>query len=193
MEELLAYEHDLFTWINSTHTPLTDALLWPFSGTLIWCPVVLVPFWFYLRKRPDRLPASLSIGLIILLCSIVSDLVFKPLFSRFRPTMHPLYLEQVRLLKEYAANGLYGFISGHTTNAFGFAMLSSLLIGKRPYTIGIFVWALAMGYSRIYLGAHFVSDVWAGMITGSLLGVLVFFLYRWATQRYFISHTPTEG
>ena len=72
MEELLAYEHDLFTWINSTHTPLTDALLWPFSGTLIWCPVVLVPFWFYLRKRPDRLPASLSIGLIILLCSIVS-------------------------------------------------------------------------------------------------------------------------
>ena len=107
--------------------------------------------------------------------------------------MHPLYLEQVRLLKEYTANGLYGFISGHTTNAFGFAMLSSLLIGKRPYTIGIFVWALAMGYSRIYLGAHFVSDVWAGMIMGSLLGVLVFLLYRWATKRYFISHTPTEG
>ena len=107
MEELLAYEHDLFTWINSTHTPLTDALLWPFSGTLIWCPVVLVPLWFYFRKKPDRLPASLSIGLIILLCCLASDLVFKPLFSRFRPTTHPLYLEHVRLLKEYTANGLY--------------------------------------------------------------------------------------
>lgn len=190
MEELLAYEHDLFIRINSTHTPFLDTLIWPFSGVLIWCPVLFVMLYFYLRKRPDRLPASLSIGLIIILSCITADIIFKPLFARFRPTSHPLYLEHIHLLKNYTADGLYGFISGHTTTAFGFATLSSLLIKNRFYTISIFLWAFIMGYSRIYMGVHFVSDVWAGMLIGTILGWLVFILYRKILTGSFSANKP---
>jgi undecaprenyl-diphosphatase len=39
-----------------------------------------------------------------------------------------------------------------------------------PYTI--FVWALVVSYSRIYLGVHFPIDILVGAFVGSLLGVI---------------------
>jgi undecaprenyl-diphosphatase len=82
------------------------------------------------------------------------------------------------LLNDYRASGLYGFISGHTAGAFGFAVWSLLLQRNACYTAVILLWAFLMGWSRIYLGAHFISDVVGGIIAGSLLGWAVYAVYR---------------
>lgn len=55
--------------------------------------------------------------------------------------------------------GVYGFVSGDTSNSFGFAILSTLLFKNRIYSIVVFIWATIMAYSRIYLGVHFVSGL----------------------------------
>jgi undecaprenyl-diphosphatase len=186
MEEILTYERNLFMWINGSHNSFLDAVMWSFSGALMWCPLFIVPAYIYLRRREDRVPAVLAIGLVVLLCCIVSAFLFKPVFARFRPTAHPLFMDYVTLLHNYKAGGDYGFISGHSTNAFGFAILSLFLIKNRIYTVSILLWALMMAYSRIYLGAHFVSDVVAGMVVGLLIGRLVYWLYRITVRHLYI-------
>ncbi|MDR1601654.1 MAG: phosphatase PAP2 family protein [Tannerella sp.] len=184
METLLEYEHDLFLWLNSSHTPFLDMVMWCCAGVWIWCPVLLVPLYFTWKKKTEWIHTALSFVTVIVCSLLVSAYVFKPAFARFRPTEHPLYMHCVTLLNDYHANGIYGFISGHSTTAFGFAVLSLLLVRKKAYTVAILLWAVLIGYSRIYLGAHFISDVVAGLLVGSLLGWLVYKLYGYAAIHY---------
>jgi membrane-associated phospholipid phosphatase len=50
-----------------------------------------------------------------------------------------------------------------------------------------FVLALAVGYSRVYLTAHFVEDVYAGSIVG-VFGTLVAYA---AMERYYLSRATS--
>ncbi|MDR1330776.1 MAG: phosphatase PAP2 family protein [Tannerella sp.] len=183
METLLEYERNLFLWLNGSHTPFLDAVMWFFAGIWIWLPTLLVPLYFVWKKKRRSLSVVLAVTTVVVCSLCVSAYVFKPAFARFRPTTHPAFMHSVTLLNDYHAGGPYGFISGHTTTAFGFAVFSMLLIRRRAYSVAILCWAALMGYSRIYLGAHFISDVIAGLLTGVLLGWLTFRLHRRAALR----------
>jgi len=188
MEEILTYERDLFFWLNGTHTAFLDTVMWSFKGVYIWLPAFFVPVYFFFRRRRECLPATLAICLMFALACIIPAYFFKPVFARFRPTNHPLFMDYITLLNGYKAGGLYGFISGHATNAFGYATLSSLLVKNRIYTLAIFLWAILMAYSRVYMGAHFLSDVVAGLFVGILLGWAIYALYRHWISRHTTNH-----
>lgn len=87
----------------------------------------------------------------------------------------------------------FSFPSGHTFNAFLFAMILAYAISlnrtfpklRSLYFIP-FAWALLVGISRVALGAHTAFDVTAGASLGILLGIL--FLYidltrHWLTRK----------
>jgi undecaprenyl-diphosphatase len=59
------------------------------------------------------------------------------------------------------------FPSGHT--ALSFSTATTLLLTTRKWYLAApaFLWAGGVGYSRIYLGQHYPSDVIAGAITGA--------------------------
>jgi phosphatidylglycerophosphatase B len=87
----------------------------------------------------------------------------------------------------------FSFPSGHTFNAFLFAMVISYAIyfnRSRPKLRKLFfipfVWAVCVGISRVAMGAHTALDVSAGATLGILLGWL--FLYidftrHWLTRK----------
>jgi undecaprenyl-diphosphatase len=50
-----------------------------------------------------------------------------------------------------------------------------------PFQIYCVVDILSIGYSRIYEGEHWLSDVLAGYLSGALWLLLCIFLYRWIT------------
>ena len=50
------------------------------------------------------------------------------------------------------------------------ATIVSSFIKRRWFTIVAVVWVLSICYSRIYLGAHYPSQVIAGIILGVLIG-----------------------
>ena len=79
---------------------------------------------------------------------------------------------------------LYGFYSAHAANAMGFAACSfwgfrnDKRLRYRGYGWGIFIWALLVGMSRVFVGKHFFGDVMVGFAVGLLAGWLLAQLAR---------------
>lgn|SRR5690554_1021883 len=191
VEGILPLERDLFFALNGSDSVFLDNVMWTISGRLIWIPLYLfiLFLFFYRMPRKEGILAALFLIVVFALCDQVSSSLFKPLFERFRPTHHPDFSEMVDTVKGYRG-GRYGFISGHATNSFGLASFVSLVFMRRLLTISAFSWALINSYTRIYLGVHFISDILAGILVGSLLGILTYLVYSWTRVKVI---QPEEG
>lgn len=183
-DKLIPGEEKLFSLINGSHTYFLDSVMWSFSSIKIWLPIgmLIILGIVYKKSWKQWIPVLLAITLLFVLCDQFSSHLIKLLVARPRPTHYPGIMEHVRTLFGYTG-GKYGFISGHATNSFGFAIFSSLLFKNKFYTSVVFLWAFIVAYSRIYLGVHFVSDILGGMISGLLIGYLVYSAYRYTSEK----------
>ncbi|MBI2620397.1 MAG: phosphatase PAP2 family protein [Ignavibacteriales bacterium] len=86
----------------------------------------------------------------------------KELIGRHRPFEE---LSDVKVKHLWSVRGS-SFPSGHASQAFTLATILSLQYRKVTLTIPLFLWATAIGYSRVYLGVHYPSDVLAGAAVG---------------------------
>lgn len=176
IENLIPLERDLFFLLNGSNSSFLDDWMWTVSGRFIWIPVFLAILFLFFYKTPRK--QAMLVTLFFILVFVLSDQFSsgfcKPFFERFRPTHHPDFKELVDIVNGYRG-GKYGFISGHATNSFGLAVFLSLLFRHRGVTVAVLGWALLNSYTRIYLGVHFISDIVAGILAGSLLA---FLLYR---------------
>ena len=66
-----------------------------------------------------------------------------------------------------------GFVSGHATTAMGVWGTLAALIRRTWFWLLASVLIFGIGFSRIYLGVHYPSDVIGGWLTGLLIAVLL--------------------
>ncbi|MDR2681390.1 MAG: phosphatase PAP2 family protein [Tannerella sp.] len=195
LEKILDYEHDLFIWMNGCHAPFENQFMWLFSGKIAWMPlaVMFIVMLFYknIKHWKETLIVLVAVVLVITLCDQFASGVCKPLFTRFRPTHHPDFMDEVQTVFGYRG-GRYGFISSHAANAFGFATLTSLIFRYHFYSVMLYLWATVNSYSRIYLGVHFISDVVPGIVAGLAFGWIVYKLYVFAREKLPVN-SPENG
>jgi membrane-associated phospholipid phosphatase len=78
-----------------------------------------------------------------------------------------------------SAHGSSSFPSGHSSEAFSTATAISLAYPKWYVITPSFLWAGTVGFSRMYLGVHYPSDVLAGAIVGSGSAWLAYKINQW--------------
>ncbi|MDR0742903.1 MAG: phosphatase PAP2 family protein [Tannerella sp.] len=186
LEKILDYEEGAFLWLNSYHAPFGNQFMWLFSGKIFWIPLAtLFIFMLFYKNRKhwkETLLVLAAIALVITLCDQFASGICKPMFTRFRPTHHPEFMDKVQTVFDYRG-GRFGFISGHAANAFGFATLTSLIFRYRFYSVALYLWATINSYSRIYLGVHFISDIIPGIVAGLLFGWIIYKLFVIARRK----------
>lgn len=91
--------------------------------------------------------------------------------SFFSPQTYPHFIAGV------THSGMHSFPSGHTTTAFAVAATLACYYRQKTPCALFFILAAGVGYSRIYLGQHFVEDVLAGMMLGISTAILIEYLH----------------
>jgi membrane-associated phospholipid phosphatase len=86
-------------------------------------------------------------------------------------------------INKHSTGGSPSFPSGHTTMAFATATSLCLAYPKWYVIVPSMLWAGSVGYSRMYLGVHYFTDVMAGALIGSGTAVGVYYASKWIQKK----------
>lgn len=100
-------------------------------------------------------------------------------YSIDRPRPYELFTDLNAMNLEFTPS----FPSGHTTAAFITATNLSLSFRKWYVIVPAYSYAAFVGFTRIYSGVHYTSDVFCGALCGAGSSLLTHFLYRKLHQR----------
>ena len=185
LESLEYIDRSLLLAINGANSSLLDVIFWQISEGWVLLPLWIFLIWYIVKQK------SLKFLLIVLLCSAFVILfcdqsanIVKHSVERYRPTHNLEIKEQIHIVNDYRG-GQFGFFSSHAANAMGVAVFLFLVlasIGARQRCF-IFLWPLVVGYSRIYLGVHYPSDILMGMLDGLLWGLVFFKVFQYLSKK----------
>ena len=148
--------------INETHNPGLDNAM-KFTSNSVTPLIIGVPVglfaYEYFRKDGD-IDKPIVIGFSLASTAVIT-FGLKYAVDRTRP-----FVTYPDIIKRSSA-GSKSFPSGHTSSAFALATSISLEYPKWYIIAPSYAWACAVGYSRMRLGVHYPSDVFAGAIIGT--------------------------
>ncbi len=137
----------------------TAAILAHSGDSWFWLPSLAILWWLGTGYWKHEL---LVMILSILAAALIVFLV-KQIFRRQRPVGE--------WGKFYRSTDPHSFPSGHAVRAM---MLAVIMLGMSP-TVGLVLlaWAPLVGLARIAMGLHYLSDVLAGLLLGTIIGLVV--------------------
>lgn len=163
-EPMVRADLAILNLFDSLRTPAGDKIMVFMTtlgdGVVLTAITVAVAAYLFAKKAWRR-----GTGFVI---AMVGTAMFVPLFK--------LLLSRSRPMELYAGADSYSFPSGHATlNAVLFGICAVLIAHERSRWLkaGIFTvmaaYVITIGFSRIYLGAHWMSDVLAGLLFGTAI------------------------
>jgi undecaprenyl-diphosphatase len=189
MNGIKQIDQSLFLFLNELHSTYWDKAMFLFSSREIWIPFYLLIVYFIIKTfKRNSIYILVLIGISIAISDQFSVLI-KNLVERLRPSNDPAISNLVHLVKDYRG-GIFGFFSSHASNTFTIAVIACLLFNNRTFSFLIFIWAILVSYTRIYLGLHYPGDILTGWLWGALIGFGFYKLILLVQKRYFKSNLP---
>jgi undecaprenyl-diphosphatase len=170
---LIRLDETLFHIINIEAANTILDLVMPFISSLgnmgfVW--IILTLVFVVLGDKKGKQVGILAF-FAFMLAHLLTNRVIKLAVCRPRPF---LVMEHVRLLIEPPDS--FSFPSGHASLGTTWAVTNYKLKGY--YRNIVLILALAIGFSRIYVGVHYPFDVLAGYLMGLVCSTVVIRFYK---------------
>lgn len=184
---LLSYSRfDLFKLINGHYTPLMNEVM--FYATWMGEATVIIPALVAVMLVPKYRNAWFVT--LATACNVVPMVVqqsVKSLLNWPRPMHFFEHNGMAHMMDNWDRIFERSFPSGHSEGAFSFLCFLSILLMPKYKALGLvfFVLAVSASYSRVYLGAHFFEDVYAGSIIGVVVCTAVYVVMHRYFKKYF--------
>lgn len=162
MQPLWQIEGPWLLWIQENLrqdwlTPIMQVITRFGDGGIFWIGVCILLLCIP-KSRKTGIAASLSLALN----GLITNVWLKNVIGRVRPFVRFTELTVLTTIPSDTS-----FPSGHTAASFAVAA-GVYMAGWKKTGTAMYIFAALIGFSRLYLGVHFVSDVIGGAIVGIL-------------------------
>ena len=159
-------QENLIYYLQSHSTPFLDNLF--NLITMIGEPhfiifITTIVFWNISKKK------GILLSFIFIISAVSNDLL-KLTFQTKRPFQE---LDGITGKRIQTATG-YSFPSGHTQSSTSFFITSAIMIKKKKFLIFALSISVLVGFSRLYLGVHWLIDIAGALVFGYLIANFVF-------------------
>lgn len=183
------WDESLFLAINGLAgraSAVDDFFLFLSSRSSLYLPVVLAAgYWIWVNWREALIGGSALAGVVGFVDFLGGQL--KWVFERVRPC-HAL--DQAIVVGTGKCGVLFSFPSNHAVNTAAAAAFLHVLYPKSGWVTWPIV--ILVGLSRVYVGAHYVTDVVGGWMIGGCAGAgVAWLLIQWPRFRRRSVRPPT--
>lgn len=163
----------IFRSINNSRCGFLDAVIPVTDKSILFTSILVPATLFGVSRTNSNYYDENSTVLLSLSEGLSAGLTFglKNIVKRERPykTLANVNYDGSKFLLDR-----YSFPSGHSSLSFAMATSLTLRYPEKPVLIsGLYLYSTAVSLGRIYLGVHYPSDVFAGMLIGSGSALIV--------------------
>lgn len=167
-----------------------DLFWWTVSQIWCWIPLYVAMIWLLYRKFGWR-QMLVAVGLVILGLALADQTAnfFKTHASKYRPTHTSIlwdgvpYNSLVHTVKGYTG-GWFGTVSGHAATSMAIGLTAAGIYRRWWFSLAAATYIVLTCFSRMYLGVHFPLDILFGLTAGTLISLLMLWLWRIINRKW---------